>query len=159
MRTTPIRRTVYGSTLVASFVETVGSQATTPAEVPKCRIMQAGTEFIAHLLKQLGEVRTAADTEDERQATLDAYLVTRELLIDATVIAGLEGRAIPFGHVTTDPEGGVRIEWFCPNARVHLVIRATRERGGYIYHRIAADYETEPATAYSLAKWLKFISD
>lgn len=152
-------RQMYVLTSASSFSDNVDSQAATPSEVPKCKIVHAGTKFIAHLLKQLEEVRIADDTEDERQATRDAYDVARELLVNATIIAGRMGRAIPFGHVTTDPEGGVRIEWFSRDARVHLVIRATRDRGGYIYHRVAAEYKTEPATAYSLAKWLKFVSE
>ena len=63
------------------------------------------------------------------------------------------------GRTVDVSTGGVRIEWFRTDARVHLVIRAARERGGYIYHRSAAGYGTVPATAYSLAKWLKFISE
>lgn len=90
------------------------------------------------------------------EPTAEAYLATRDLLIDAAIIAG---RPIPKGFVTTDPEGGVRIEWFGTGARVHLVIRAARERGGYIYHRSASGYGTVPATADSLANWLKIISD
>lgn len=159
VRSIATRRAVYGSTHVASYVESVDAQATPPAEVPTCGIMSAEIKYLSYLLNELHAVRTMESTEDEPAATTEAYSASREMLIHAAITAGLEGRAIPKGFVTTDPEGGVRIEWFSPNARLHLVIRPTRERGGYIYHRSAAGYGTVSATAYSLAKWLKIISD
>jgi len=155
---TPLRP-VYGSTREASFVESVDAQATPPAEVPTCGIMSAEIKYLSHMLKELHAVRTLEISQDEPPATTEAYLATRDLLINAAIIAGQSTRSIPKGFVTTDPEGGVRIEWFRPDARVHLVIRAARERCGYIYHRNATGYGTESATAYSLAKWLKIISD
>ena len=121
--------------------------------------MSAEIKYLSHILTELLAVRMMNASEEEPAATVEAYLAAREILIHAAITAGLEGRAIPKGFVTTDPEGGVRIEWFRTDARVHLVIRAARERGGYIYHRSAAGYGTVPATAYSLAKWLKFISE
>ena len=159
LRSTSTPRAVYCSTRGASFVESVDARATPAADVPPCKIMRAEIKYLSHLLKELEVVQLMKGSEDEPAATVEAYLAAREILIHAAITAGLEGRAIPKGFVTTDPEGGVRIEWFRTDARVHLVIRAARERGGYIYHRSAAGYGTVPATAYSLAKWLKFISE
>ena len=159
LRLTSTRRAVYGSTREASSVESVDARATSPAEVPTFGLMSAEIKYLSYLVKELLAVRTMESTETEPAATMDAFSTAREMLIHAAITAGQEGRAIPKGFVTTDPEGGVRIEWFRTDARVHLVIRAARERGGYIYHRTTAGYGTEPATAYSLAKWLKIISD
>lgn len=121
--------------------------------------MTAEIKYLSHLLKELLAVRTMPSTEDEPAATDEAYRAARDILISAAINAGLSGRPIPHGYVTTDPEGGIRIEWFRDEVRVHLIIRATRERGGYVYYHRESGHGTEPATAYSLAKWLKIISD
>ncbi len=153
------RRTVPRLRETAAAIESIDERATPSADVPPCKIMRAEIKYLSHLIQELHAVRFKDGTEDEPAATLDAYSAAREMLIHAAITAGREGRAIPKGCVSTDPEGGVRIEWFCTDARVHLVIRAAHGRGGYIYHRSAASYGTVPATAYSLARWLKIISD
>ena len=70
----------------------------------------------------------------------------------------VRGGGIPAGCGSTDSEGGVRIEWVCPTASVHLVVPATSDRKAYIYHEVGDDYATEDATPERLAYWLRQIN-
>lgn len=138
-----------------------GDIAYGPNSVPRpaCPIVRADIKFLSPLLVQLHEVKSMEATVDEPAATLDAYLAAREMLIHAAILAGEENRRIPSGCVTTDDRGGIRIEWFRPGVRVHLVIPESRQRPGYVYHQRGDEYGTEPASDHALAKWLKFIPD
>ena len=85
--------------------------------------------------------------------TRHAFKQSVHLLVDAAIEAYPQCR-IPSGCVSTDSEGGVRIEWIRPTASVHLVIPAASDRVAYVYHQVGNDYATEDATPECLAYWL-----
>ena len=80
------------------------------------------------------------------------------LLIAAAIEVKHQQRQIPAGCVSTDSEGGVRIEWIRPTVSVHLVVPAGRDRVAYVYHEVDNDYATEDATPERLAYWLRRIN-
>ncbi len=79
------------------------------------------------------------------------------LLVDAAIEANRQQRQIPSGCVSTDSEGGVRIEWIRPTASVHLVVPAARNDVAYVYHQVGDDYATEDVTPGLLAYCLRRI--
>lgn len=79
------------------------------------------------------------------------------LLVDADA-AAYPQHEIPAGCVSTDAEGGVRIEWVRPEASVHLVVPADENRAAYVYHEVGDNYATEDATPERLVYWLQLIA-
>jgi hypothetical protein len=98
-----------------------------------------------------------ADAYGTLRARKHAYQMAVGLLGDAAKIVAQSGRPIPDGCVSTDSEGGIRIEWVRPASSVHLVVPPSSDRDGYIYHEVGHEYATEPATAELLAFWLRII--
>ena len=111
-------------------------------------------------LGQLIDLRKEPKKDDygRLRPTDDAFNRSFRLLAGAAIEATRQGRVIPAGCGSTDSEGGVRIEWVCPTASVHLVVPATSDRKAYIYHEVGDDYATEDATAERLAYWLRQIN-
>jgi hypothetical protein len=107
---------------------------------------------------QLSDLREESKKDDygRLRPTDEAFDRSVHLLVRAAIEAYPQ-RLIPAGCVSTDSEGGVRIEWVCPTASVHLVVPATRDRAPYIYHEDGDDYTTEDATPERLAYWLYLI--
>ena len=135
-------------------------RSTTPPVSQHGSVRAAGIKFLSPLLAALEELRTMTPEADDYgalRATKFAYTTAADLLINAAIIAGLDGRQIPRGVASTDSEGGVRIEWVRPNKNVHLAIPATPERDGYIFHQMGAECGTELPTPELLAKWLNGI--
>jgi hypothetical protein len=79
-------------------------------------------------------------------------------LVGAAAEANHQQRQILAGCASTDSEGGVRIEWICPTASVHLIVPAKGDSVAYIYHEVGDDYATEDATPGRLAYWLRHIN-
>lgn len=105
---------------------------------------------------------TALASGDERdeygvlRPTEYALCQTTELLRDASRRG--ETYRFPDASVTTDEEGGVRIEWLHNDRAVHLVVPATNEGQSYLYHEDGDDYGiVKPMTASVLAHWLRLV--
>ncbi len=116
-------------------------------------------KYLSSLIQQLIEVRSAPEHDDHGvlRASQHAFDASCNLLVDAAIVSALAGGSIPNGCVSTDSEGGVRIEWVRDAASVHLVVPASDARGGYVYREVGTTYGTEPATAESLARCLRVI--
>lgn len=140
---------------------TVGDDRTTPASVSRERLQMAsaGIQYLSSIIKQLVELRNdeEADEYGVLRATEHAFDSACQLITDAAIVAALGGQSIPRGCASTDSEGGVRIDWLRPNAAVCFFVPAAEERDPYIYHEVAGQHSTVPATAEALARWLREI--
>ena len=130
-----------------------------PAATAKSRLQGANIKYLSSLIQQLIEVRNAPEHDNHGilRASQHAFDASCNLLVDAAIVSALESGSIPNGCVSTDSEGGVRIEWVRDAASVHLVVPASDSRAGYVYREVGATYGTEPATAESLARCLRVI--
>jgi hypothetical protein len=63
----------------------------------------------------------------------------------------------PVAHVTSDEEGGLRVEWIQNDRAVHLVMRTDKNKS-YIYHQVGEAYDVEKRiTAGRLFRWLRIL--
>lgn len=115
--------------------------------------------YLSSIIKQLVELRNDEETDEYGvlRASDHAFETACQLMTDTAVVSALVGRSIPRGCASTDSEGGVRIDWLRPNAAVCLFLPATKDREPYIYHEVAGQNETEPATPEALARCLREI--
>lgn len=127
--------------------------------IPPCKIEGADIRYASCILGQLRAAREMQSTDEEPRATQVAYEQAKSTIVEAMIECGLEKRQIPKGYVSTDSEGGIRIEWLCPSARVVMVNRAKQDQNGYIYCRTDSKSGTFPTTGFYLAKALKNIVD
>jgi hypothetical protein len=66
----------------------------------------------------------------------------------------------PRGSVTTDEQGGLRIEWSGDDRAVHLTVPAVQGGRSYIYHELGEVYAAERRVSGSvLAYWLQRMFD
>lgn len=114
------------------------------------------------ILEQLAQLRVEEQVDDYGilRPTESAFEEAVSLVREAASLAARKWhRTLPHGCVSTDSEGGVRIEWFSPNRAVHLVIpceplRETR----YIYHEIGNQFDVEyNVTGETLAYWVNWL--
>jgi hypothetical protein len=69
-------------------------------------------------------------------------------------------RGFPRGAVSTDSEGGIRVEWNRRPRRVRLVIPATSDRHNYIYHEEDDQYATDgDVSPDRLSHWLRWLTE
>lgn len=146
---------------------TARSQAVADDATPQVRsgieqIAAAEIRDLSGVMRQLVELRQSP-LEDHRGTIRPsdvAFDRAVELLVDASVTLSVDhsGR-VPFGSVSPDFEGGLRIEWVRPDASVHLVLN----RDGndeYIYHEQGEAFGTDdPVTPTRLASWLHILKD
>jgi hypothetical protein len=120
----------------------------------------AGILHLSSILQQLIELWVGPENDDygRLRPTRDAFERTIELLVDTAIDGHFERRQVPHGCVSTDSEGGVRIEWIRVAACVHLVVPTTKSATAYVYHEVGSDYATEDATPECLARWLREIA-
>lgn len=112
------------------------------------------------ILRELIDLRNGPERDDYgmlRPAKF-AFDAASQLLVDAAMVAATEGRQIPLGCVSTDSQGGVRVEWVRDDSSVHLAVPATNAKSAYIYHEAGNRYATEDATSERLAHWLREIN-
>ena len=123
-------------------------------------IADAGIDHLSQILTRLIELWNGPESDDygRLQPTAIAFERTVGLLIDAAIVAQSEGRQIPHGCVSTDSEGGVRIEWIRSQASVYLIAPAEKTKATYIYHEVGDSYATEDATPECLSHWLREVS-
>lgn len=135
---------------------------TTPEPVPpeRLRLISAKIQHLSAIISQLVELRNEEECDQYGvlRATNHAFDVACDLLVDAAILSALEARSIPHGCASTDAEGGVRIEWIRPTTSVHLVVPASTDREGYVYHEVGEDYGSDPATPEALSRWLREIN-
>ncbi len=136
-----------------------------------------GTDWIAFvdpsgfadIVREIGEL-ASGDESDEYGVLRPsdyAYRTTMQLLkrsfsLLSTGKSRLEAqqcRRFPRGAVSTDEQGGLRIEWVEGDRAVHLVVPAEPGGQSYIYHEIGQDYAAEKRVSGSaLASWLARLS-
>jgi hypothetical protein len=121
--------------------------------------IQANIQHLATIFGQLSELRGEEESDEfgVLRPTDFAFQAAGGLLLEAAVAAARDGREIPHGCVSTDSEGGIRIEWVRPRSSVHLVIPASPDREAYLYHEVENNYASEPVTVTTLAHWLRVI--
>jgi len=119
------------------------------------QLTDAGIRHLLPIVRQLIDLWKESEEDDygHLRPTRHAFDQSVHLLVDAAIEANPQCR-IPAGCVSTDSEGGVRIEWIRPTASVHLVVPAARDPVAYVYHQVDNDYATEDATPERLAHWL-----
>jgi hypothetical protein len=124
------------------------------------QMASAGIRYLSAIIKQLVELRNdeEADEYGVLRATEHAYEGACRLITDAAIVSALHGRPIPRGCASTDSEGGVRIDWMRPAAAVCLIVPSEDDQDASVYHEVAGVCATEPATAETLARWLREIS-
>jgi hypothetical protein len=137
-------------------------QSAIPEAIPpeRLKLASADIKYLSALVRQLVELREEAEADEygTLQATPHAFDIGCNLLTDAAIVSAPLGQQIPYGSVSTDSEGGVRIEWVGTDNSVHLVIPASTDRDSYIYHEVGSQFATEPATPEALARWLHVVS-
>ncbi len=81
-----------------------------------------------------------------------AIVVLGKASLDLTQMVNQRDGLFPFprGAVTTDEWGGLRIEWVCGDAVVHLLVPAFVDGGPQVYHEVGKD----SASGRKLADWL-----
>lgn len=122
----------------------------------RVQLADAGILHLSPIVRQLIDLWKEPEEDDygRLRPTPDAFDRSVRLLVDAAIEAYPQQRQIPSGCVSTDSEGGVRIEWIRPTASVHLVVPVARDRVAYVYHQVGNDYATEDVTPERLAYWL-----
>ena len=130
-----------------------------PVSSERLRLADAGIDYLSLIMGQLVELWNGPQSDDygRLQPTQDAFDKVIGLLVDAAIEAYRKDSQIPLGCVSTDSEGGVRIEWLRNGASVHLVVPAANSDEAYVYHEIGNNYATEDATPERLSHWLKAI--
>ncbi len=130
-----------------------------PISPERMQMANAGILYLSPILQQLYGLQKGPETDDygRLQPTKHAFGKAIDLLVNAAIDA--YPRQIPSGCVSTDSEGGVRIEWVRETSSVHLVVPATNSSESYVYHEVDNNYATEDATSESLSNWLKLIAD
>ena len=121
----------------------------------RLQLADAGILHLSPIVRQLIDLWKEPEEDDygRLRPTRHAFDISVHFLVDAAIEANPQCR-IPAGCVSTDSEGGVRIEWIRPAASVHLVVPAARDCVPYVYHEVGNDYATEDVTPERLAYWL-----
>jgi hypothetical protein len=145
--------------IVAQGVPDDASKTPEPVSPERARLANAGILHLSPIVKQLVVLWTGPESDDygRLKPTQDAFERTVYLLVDAAIDVYPQQREIPFGCVSTDSEGGVRIEWVRDGASVHLAVPARKDDTAYVYHEVAGAFATEDATPKRLADWLHWI--
>jgi hypothetical protein len=122
------------------------------------KLIEDGNHPLSSIMWQLSDLWKEPEKDDygRLRPTRDAFDRSVHLLVRAAIEAYPQ-RRIPAGCVSTDSEGGVRIEWIRPTASVHLVVPAEKACVAHVYHDVGDDYATEDATPECLAYWLRHI--
>ncbi len=135
----------------------------TPEPLPaRHNLVSAKLQFLSPLLSQLDRLRNESETDEygTLRACQHAYSSACVLLVDmAITLAQKFGRQVPYGCVSTDSEGGVRIVWMRPTKSVQLSIPAVANGQDYLYHEDGDQFATEPLTTEALARRLNELGE
>lgn len=120
------------------------------------------------ILREIVELATGEERDDDGilAPTKHATEVTTRLLIHASTFVWQNCLTtgatfiFPRGFVSTDSEGGIRIEWTKPGASLRLVIAASESGKSYLYHEFGERYGSDrQVTAALIGRWLvRFLS-
>jgi hypothetical protein len=129
-------------------------RSTPPIPPERWKLANADIKFLSDIIKQLVELREEEPEDDfgELRPSKLSFDAACGLLVDAAIVSA--GAQIPYGHASTDCQGGIRIEWSHKNIAIRLVVSSDPERKPYLYHETSEGYATEVATAESLSFWL-----
>ena len=136
----------------------VDDRITETLSPPWLRLVSADIKHLSSILAQLGELHGGPERDEYGilRPTDHAFNRTLSLLIDTAIVAATRGNSVPYGCVSTDSEGGVRIEWVGSMCSVHLVIPSAPQEKSYIYHESGDEYgTTESVNAEVLGDWLR----
>jgi hypothetical protein len=126
------------------------------------KLVSARIQFLSPLLSQLGNLRKEPENDEYGilRPSEHAYAEACNTLIDAAIVLAQRfGRQVPYGCVSTDSEGGVRIVWMRPTKSVQVAIPRFANGVDYLYHEDGDKYDTEPLTTEGLARWLSLLGD
>jgi len=145
----------------------VGDRNAAPDVAEMATYLSVSDEGSVLILRQLLSLHLAEEQDEVGvlRPTPYAFQETVELLLDAAKIflaiqspPGSRRCTFPAGCVTTDSEGGVRIEWLNGDRAVRLVVRSKEDQQRYIYHQIGEDYDVDyNVSADILAYWLRVL--
>ena len=122
---------------------------------------------LGSIMCQIFDMANGAPTDDDGvlAPTKHSMTQTTSLLIQASTIVWRHTSGLAFtfprGFVSTDSEGGLRIEWTKPGASLRLVIAANNHGKSYLYYEFGDKYGSERhVTAELLGRWLvRFLSE
>jgi hypothetical protein len=161
-----VRRPVYPNVALKwPSAEDDPRSTSTPEPPPiveqKLLLAKAEIRHLSAILKELVELHHGPESDEYGilRPTEHAFNESYLLLVDAAIVSARKGRQIPLGCISTDSEGGVRVEWFRDKVNVHLVVPATDTEVAYVYHELGSDYGTDDATPEILARWLKELAN
>jgi hypothetical protein len=119
----------------------------------------AENEALSIVLDRLASLLDEDETDDYGVLSPSEYAFTTTWnLLVAT--AGEMSCSFPRAAVSTDSEGGIRVQWIRPARQVRLVIPNVEARRHYIYHEEGNQYDVEPdVSATALAGWLSWIAE
>ncbi len=131
-----------------------------PVSPERLQIANAGILHLSPIVRQLVELWNGPPSDNYGCLKPTRYAFDRviSLLVDVAIDASPRG-GVPLGCVSTDSEGGVRIEWVRDAVSVHLVVPAADSNEAYVYHEIGSNYATEDATPERLSHWLETIPE
>jgi hypothetical protein len=162
-------REISGLELKLAFTQAMLAQhreqddRATPESIPPGRLSlaTANIKYLSSLIQQIVQLHHAEEADEFGilRATKYAFDAACGLLIDAAIVSAAERQKIPYGCVSTDSAGGVRIEWATATASVRLAVPSSEEKQGYVYHEEGTTYGTEAATPEALARWLRTIKE
>jgi hypothetical protein len=118
----------------------------------------------ADVLRQIGDLASGDELDEYGVLRPTQYALgnTIEVLVASFLermehaASGDEAYLFPRGCVTTDEQGGLRVEWSDDDRAVHLVVPAARGGRSYIYHELGELYGAQERVSGSiLAYWLK----
>jgi hypothetical protein len=115
---------------------------------------------LGNMITELRESLTGEEHDDYGvlRPTTYAFNTILDLLFTAAVEMG-EGRTFPYGSVTTDRDGGIRIEWRNGERNVRLIVPSRQEGMRYIYFEEGEEYRAIPVvTAAELRRRLEALS-
>jgi hypothetical protein len=132
-----------------------------PVSRERLQLANAGILHLSPIMRQLVDLWNGPENDDLGRLRPTQYAFDRviQLLLDVAITAHSDRRKVPFGCVSTDSAGGVRIEWVCKSVSVHWIVPAAEEGAEYIYHEVGDEYATEDeVTPARLWHWLRLIA-
>ena len=91
------------------------------------------------------------ENEDEKP-TYYAFTTALSLVMEASMFIYT---GLPFAAISTDNEGGIRIEWIKERGEIRLVIPASSSNPPYIYYEFGDKYGVDKnASAFKLIRWI-----
>ena len=106
----------------------------------------------------LSDVRDLLKENDEDEygilkPTYDALSPVLSLITELLFVPDIQW---PFGCVSTDSEGGIRIEWVSTKGEIRLVIPSSKNKNTYIYYEFEGNYGVdEQINPAKLIWWLR----